>query len=107
MIKCTYQSREDRLRNRHNWQLSHPTVKFLKPEILKLGEIDTSPWNDFPLGEFLLVSLIFFNETEKGHVIPHLSASLYLLMQRWLNRALGLSPRGSRLSSRRHQKSGK
>ena len=74
----------------------------LKPEVLKLGEIDTSPWNDFPLGEFLLISLIFFDGTEEGRLIPHLSASLRLLRLRWLSRALALSPIDNHLSPRRH-----
>ena len=89
-----HQSREDRLENHHNWQPSHPIEESLKSEVLKLGEIDTSPWNDFPLGDFLLVSLIFFNGTEEGRVIPHISTSLRLLRLRWLNRELALSPRG-------------
>ena len=42
-IKIPHQSREDRLKNRHNWQPSHPTEESLKPEVLKLREIDTSP----------------------------------------------------------------
>ena len=57
-IQCTHQSRENWLENRHYWQPSHPSKESLKPEIL-LGEIDTSPWNYFPLSELLLVSLIF------------------------------------------------
>ena len=106
-IKYTHQSQEDRLENRHNWQPSHPTKESLKSEVLKLGEIDTSPWNDFPLGDILLVSLIFFNGTEEGRVIPHLSTSLRLLRLRWLSRELALSPRGSRLSLKCHPKSKK
>ena len=70
--------------------------------MLKLGEIDISPWNDFPLGEFLFVSLIIFDGTEEGGVIPRLSTSLRLLRLRWLSRVLALSPRGARLSPRRH-----
>ena len=68
--------------------------------MLKLGEIDISPWNDFPLGELLLVSLIVVDGTEEGHVIPRLSVSLRLLGLRWLNMALALSPGGARLSPR-------
>ena len=66
--------------------------------MLKLGEIDTSSWDDFPLGKFLLVALIVFNLTEEGRVIPRLSASLRLLRLRWLNKALALSPGSARLS---------
>ena len=106
-MKCTHQRRKDRLENHHNWQASHPTKESLKPEVLKLGEIDTSPWNDFPLGEFLLVSLILFDRTEEGRVIPRLSVSLHLIRLRWLSRALALSPRGICLSLKRHQKSRK
>ena len=75
--------------------------------MLKLGEIDTSPWNDFPLGEFLFVPLIIFDGTEEGHVIPRLSMSLHLLRLRWLSRALALSLGGARLSLRRHPKNEK
>ena len=42
-IKCTHQSRENRLRNRNYWQLTHPNEEALKSEMLQLGEIDTSP----------------------------------------------------------------
>ena len=101
-IKCPHHSREDRLENRHDWQPSHPTKESLKPEVLKLGEIDTSPWDDFPLGEFLFVLLIIFDGTEEGGVIPRLSVSLHLLKLRWLSRVLALRPRGVRLSPRRH-----
>ena len=97
-IKSPHQSWEDWLRNCHNWQPSHPTEWSLKPEVLKLGEIDTSPRDDFPLGELLLVALIIFNRTEKGRVIPRLSGSLRLLRLIWLNRALALSPGGARFS---------
>ena len=106
-IKCPHQSREDRLKNRHNWQSSHPIEEFLKLEVLKLGEIDTFPWNDFPLGEFLFVSMIIFDGIEEDLVIPRLSASLRLLRLRWLSKALALSPRGSLLSPRHHPKNGK
>ena len=64
-IECTHQSWENQLENRHYWQPSHLSEKSLKPEILKLGEIDVSPWNYFPLSELLLVSLIFLNGTEE------------------------------------------
>ena len=70
--------------------------------MLKLGEIDTSPWDEFPLGELLLVALIVFNRTEEGRVIPRLSASFRLLRLRWLSRALALSLGGARLSPRSH-----
>ena len=66
--------------------------------MLKLGKIDTSLWNDFPLGKFLLVALIVFDRTEEGRVIPRISTSLHLLKQRWLSRALALSPESARLS---------
>ena len=66
--------------------------------MLKLGEIDTSPWDDFPLGKFLLVALIVFIRTEECHVKPRLSVSLRLLGLRWLSRALALSPGSARLS---------
>ena len=66
--------------------------------MLKLREIGTSPWDDFPLGKLLLVALIVFIQTEEGHVIPRLSASLRLLGLRWLSRALALSLGGARLS---------
>ena len=66
--------------------------------MLKLGEIDTSPWDDFPLGELLLIALIVFDGTEGGRVIPRLSTSLHLLKLRWLSRTLALSPKSARLS---------
>ena len=66
--------------------------------MLKLGEIDTSPWDDFLLGKFLLVMLIVFIRTEECRVIPRLSASLRLLGLRWLSRALALSLGSARLS---------
>ena len=66
--------------------------------MLKLGKIDTSLWNDFPLGKFLLVALIVFIRTEECHVKPRLSASLRLLGLRWLSRGLALSLGGARLS---------
>ena len=71
-IKCTHQSRENKLENRHYWQLTHLAEKSHKPEMLQLGKIDTSPWNYFPLNELLLVPLIIFYETEKGscHTSP-------------------------------------
>ena len=94
-IKCTHQSREDRLENRHNWKSSHPTEESFKPKVLKLREIYTSPWNDFLLGKFLLVSLIFFDGIEEGRVVPRLSASFCLLKLRWLSTVLALSPKGS------------
>ena len=72
--------------------------------MLKLGEIDTSPYDDFPLGKFLLVALVVIIRTEECRVIPHLSASLRLLRLRWLSRALALCPRGSGISLRRHQR---
>ena len=75
--------------------------------MLKLGEIDTSPWDDFPLGELLLVSLIVFDGTDEGRVIPRLLVSLHLLRLRWLSRALTLSLGGARLSPRRHPKNEK
>ena len=75
--------------------------------MLKLGEIDTSPWDDFSLGELLFVLLIIFDKTEEGSVIPHLSVSLRLLRLKWLSRALALSPEGSRLSPRSHPKNEK
>ena len=56
--------------------------------MLKLGEIDTSPWDDFPLSKFLLVALIVLIRTEECDVVPRLSASLNLLGLRWLNKAL-------------------
>ena len=67
--------------------------------MLKLGEIDTSHWDDFPLGELLLLSLIVFEGIEEDLVIPRLSASLCLLRLRWLSKALALSPEGACLSS--------
>ena len=106
-IKSPHQSREDRLRNRHNWQPSHPIKESLKPEVLKLGEIDTSPWDNFPLSKFLFVSLIIFNGIEEDRVIPRLLASLRLLRLRWLSRALALSLGGARLSPRSHPKNEK
>ena len=66
--------------------------------MLKLGEVDISPWDDFPLGKFLLVALIIFIRTEECCVKPRLSASLHLLGLRWLNRALALSLGSARLS---------
>ena len=47
--------------DRHYRQPSHSFEQPLKAKVLKLGEIDTSPWDDFPLGKFLLVALIVFN----------------------------------------------
>ena len=81
--------------------------KSLKPEILKLGEIDTSPWNYFPLSELLLVPLIILYGTEEGRVIPHPSTSLHLSRLRRLSRALALSPRGCCLFPMSHQKNRK
>ena len=75
--------------------------------MLKLGEIDTSPWDDFPLGELFLVTLIVFDGTKEGRVIPRLSASLRLLGLRWLSRALALSPGGALLSPWSHPMNGK
>ena len=66
--------------------------------MLKLGEIDTSPWDDFPLGELLLVVLIVFDGIEEDRDIPCLSVGLCLLRLRWLSRALALSPRGPSLA---------
>ena len=66
--------------------------------MLKLGKIDTSLWDDFPLGKFFLVALIVFDRTEEGRVIPRLSVSLHLLKLRWLSRALALSLESARLS---------
>ena len=101
-IECTHQGQENWLENCNYWQPSHPFKKSIKPEILKLREIDTSPWNYFPLRELLLVPLIILYGTEEGRVILRLSASLRLSRLRWFSRALTLSPRGCRLSSRSH-----
>ena len=98
-IKSPHQSQDDWFKNCHNWQSFHPTEESLKPEVLKLGEIDTSHWDDFPLGELLLLSLIVFEGIEEDLVIPRLSASLCLLRLRWLSKALALSPEGACLSS--------
>ena len=75
--------------------------------MLKLGEIDTSPWDDFPLSKLLLVALIVLIRTEECDVVPRLSASLSLLGLRWLNRVLALSPGSTCLLSRSHPKSKK
>ena len=83
------------------------TEESLKPEVLKLGEIDTSPWDDFLLGELLLVSLIVFNGIEEGRAVPHFLVGLCLLKLRWLSRALALSLGGARLSLRSHPTNGK
>ena len=74
--------------------------------MLKLGEIDTSPWDDFPLGELLLVLLIVFDGTEEARVIPRLLTSFLLLKLRWLSRVLALSPGGPRLSPWSHPMNG-
>ena len=74
---------------------------------MKLEEIDISPWDDFLLGELLLVALIVFNRFEESRVIPCLSASLRLLRLRWLSRALALSPGGAHLSPWCHPMNGK
>ena len=42
-IKCSHQSQENRLQNRHYKKPTHLTKKVLKPEMLELGEIDISP----------------------------------------------------------------
>ena len=83
-IECMHQSWENRLKNRHYWQPSHPFEKSLKPKILKLGKINTSAWNYFPLSELLLVPLIILYGTKEGCVMPRLSASLRLSRLRWL-----------------------
>ena len=75
--------------------------------MLKLGKIDTFPWDDFPLGELLLVVLIVFNRTEEGCVIPRLSVSLRLLGLKWLNRAFALSLGGARFLPWCHSMNGK
>ena len=72
-----------------------------------MGEIDTSPWNYFPLSELLLVPLIVLYRTEESRVIPRLSVSLRLIRLRWLNRLLALSPKGCYLPLRSHQKNRK
>ena len=63
-------------------------------------------WDDFPLDEFLFVSLTIFDGIEESSVIPRLSASLHLLRLRWLSRALALSPGGPRLSPWSHPMNG-
>ena len=75
--------------------------------MLKLGEIDTSPWDDFPLGELLLVVHIVFDQTEEGRVIPSFPASPCLLRLKWLNKAFALSPGGARFSPWSHSMNGK
>ena len=69
---------KNRLRNSHYGQPPHSTEKSLKPKILELGEIDTSPWNYFPLSKLLLVPLIILDGIEKGRVKPRFSTSLRL-----------------------------
>ena len=103
-IESSHQSRENRLENCHYWQLSHPSEKSIKPEMLKLGEINISLWNHLPLSELLLVSLIILHSAEEGRVKPRLSESLHLSKLRQLSKALALCPGGNRLSPRRHQK---
>ena len=76
----------------------------LKPEMPRLGEINTSPWNHFPLSELLLVPLIILYGTKESRVKPRLSTSLHLSRLRRLSRALALCPRGSCFSHRSHQK---
>ena len=103
-VESANQSREDRLRNSHHWQPSHPSKYRLKSKVLKLGEIDASPWNNFPLGIFLFIPLVVFDRAEKSGVVPRLSASLGLICLRWLSRALALSPGSGWLSPRCHPK---
>ena len=103
-IESMHRSRENWLQNRHYGQPTHSTEETLKPEMPRLGEINTSPWNHFPLSELLLVPLIILYGTKESRVKPRLLASLHLSKLRRLNRALALCPRGSRFSHRSHQK---
>ena len=103
-IESMHRSRENQLQNHHYGPPTHWTKEALKPKMSQLGEINTSPWNHFPLSELLLVPLIILYGTKESRVKPRLSASLHLSRLRWLSKALALCPRGSCFSSRSHQK---
>ena len=82
-IKCSHQSQENRLRNRHYKKPTHLTKKVLKPEMLELGEIDISPSNYLSLSKLLLVPLIILHRVEQGGVKSRLSRSLRLKRLNW------------------------
>ena len=103
-ITCSHQSRENRLRNHHYRQPTHPTEQSLKYEMLELGKINTSPWNYLPLSKFLFVPLVVLHGIEQDNVKPRLSTSLRLRELRRLSWALALCPKGSQLSPRSHEK---
>ena len=63
-IKCSHQSKENRLQNHHHGQPTHPREKSLKSEMLELGEIDIFPRNCLSLRKLLFVSLIILHEVE-------------------------------------------